>query len=436
MINHDILAEQNVLGSIMLNQVLALSVLTKLKTFMFYEKEHRVCFEAIKVLYEKNHPFSAMDVSSYLSTKEPEWGALLDASDVIGMTFNCPSSSNILSYAQKVIVCWQKRRSIELLEVFSQKMIEGSPEENEALRTHLKEELEKLVEGNENEFVADDNLADDRIEYYERLHRGEVEAIQMSTGIKSIDKLTFGLHKQNLIVLAARPAMGKTALALTIARHVAKQGKKVAFICLEMSEEETMDRMIAQEALVDSFKMKAGSCSSEERARLREAAQNLKSVKFFIWKNTSNGVKTLKSQLKMMQLRKGVDFLVADHIGLFDSESGGQRQQVHEVGEITKQLKLIAVDLDIPVLALCQLSRAVESRPDKVPILSDLRDSGNIEEHANTVFMLMRPSYYADKDEGIDEKLAILYVRKQRSGMTGEIPLDYHGSYTLFTDRS
>ena len=257
----------------------------------------------------------------------------------------------------------------------------------------------------------------------------------LSTGFAGLDKITTGLHEDNLIILAARPAMGKTALALNIAKHVAVNENKPAVIfSLEMGAEDLIERMVASEGMVPAYHLKTGNLSTDEWGRLVQAQSNLYNAPIFVNDTAGIRISEIRSNArKLAQEMGGLGIIIIDYLQLITGSKGENRQQI--VSEISRELKILAKDLKVPVIALSQLSRAVEQRQEKRPMLSDLRESGSIEQDADIVAFLYREAYYQKEQADSQESNNVteLILEKNRHGSLGTVKLYFHKEYTKFS---
>lgn len=253
------------------------------------------------------------------------------------------------------------------------------------------------------------------------------EYLGIPTGYTGVDRVTTGLNRSDLLVLAARPGMGKTAFALNLAMNVARQGKKVAIFSLEMSNEQLVERLLSSEAFIPSDRMRKGQLTSDDWVNLAVASQAISKMPIYLDDTAGITIGDMKSKLRRL---RDVSFVVIDYLQLMQSGTRRSDNRVQEVSEMTRSLKIMAKEFSIPVLVLSQLSRGPESRTDKRPMLSDLRESGSIEQDADIVFFLYRDSYYNDECE--EPGIAECIVAKNRHGETGTIKLGWDGQYTKF----
>jgi replicative DNA helicase len=254
----------------------------------------------------------------------------------------------------------------------------------------------------------------------------------ISTGFRAMDHVLSGLHPSDLVIIAARPSMGKTALALNIAQNIAKKGKVVGIMSLEMSKEQLVERMFCSLLSVDSWKMRTGQLTDDDFGKIGSVMDEMNSMKIFIDDSIGNTISEVKSKARRLKIENGLDVLMIDYLQLMSGSTSSYGNRVQEISEISRALKALARDLRIPIVALSQLSRAVEMRPNKQPQLSDLRESGAIEQDADVVLMLYREDYY---EEDSDRKgITDLFIRKHRNGPIGHIELAFKKEQMKFLD--
>ena len=274
-------------------------------------------------------------------------------------------------------------------------------------------------------------ILNNRYEEFAAIH-ADPELVQrnmISTGYKSFDEKLGGFKRGDLIIVAARPSMGKTAIALNFAQNVAKKNRHVAIFSLEMSKEQLTDRLIAAAMAVDSWKLQKGKLTEDEFARMGDALETLSHSKIYLDDSPAGeGLTSIKSKARRLKMESGLDLIVIDYLQLMSN--GNSLNRVQEVSEISRGLKSLARELDVPVIALSQLSRQLESRPDKRPVMSDLRESGSIEQDADIIAMLYRDDYYNEFSEtpGVTNVL----IRKNRNGPIGQVDLKFEKSQQKF----
>ena len=283
----------------------------------------------------------------------------------------------------------------------------------------------------QNKLVPIREILNNRYEEFAAIH-ADPELVQrnmISTGYKSFDEKLGGFKRGDLIIVAARPSMGKTAIALNFAQNVAKKNRHVAIFSLEMSKEQLTDRLIAAAMAVDSWKLQKGKLTEDEFARMGDALETLSHSKIYLDDSPAGeGLTSIKSKARRLKMESGLDLIVIDYLQLMSN--GNSLNRVQEVSEISRGLKSLARELDVPVIALSQLSRQLESRPDKRPVMSDLRESGSIEQDADIIVMLYRDDYYNEFSEtpGVTNVL----IRKNRNGPIGQVDLKFEKSQQKF----
>jgi len=422
-------SEQALLGSIMLKPDAVGDVLDIIIPDSFYAEKHRTIFQGMVELFSKSEPIDLLS----LSTRLKEKGVLEKiggASYLSELVNTVPSASNIKHYAHIV----QRKAVMRDLIEASRTIGEMGYEENTDLN-ELLDQAEKRIFSVTNapighKFVSIRQTLGDVWERIDKLSHHENELRGVPTGFPDLDNLLAGLQKSDLVILAARPSMGKTAFALDIARQAALQFNiPVGLFSLEMSAQQLVDRMLASEARVDAWKIRTGKIrEDDEFSRIRDALDRLSKAPIFIDDTASNTVMTMRSVARRLKSEQGLGLLVVDYLQLM-APSRHYDSMVQQVTEISRALKGLARELDIPVLALSQLSRAVEQRQGR-PRLSDLRDSGSIEQDADVVMFIHRED--KQKPETGRPNIAEILIEKHRNGPTGKIELYFDDKKTTF----
>lgn len=420
---HDLEAEKSVLGALLLDKDSIVKVVEFLRPKHFYKEAHRLIFDAVLTLYEKREPADLITVPSQLKAinELENAGGVSYLTDLVN---SVPTVANVETYARII-----KDASIK------RSLISAAAEINELV--FKESELSDLLDRSEQLLysVSQDSVHQDFISIketleitFERLdelskNKGELRGVP--TGLKVLDRMTSGLQRENLIILAARPSVGKSSLAMNIAQYAATTKKNgIAVFSLEMSREMIVDRLISSQAGIDNWRISTGNLEPEDFERYGIAAGELAEAPIFIDDTPGLGVLEMRTKARRLMLEHKIDLIVVDYLQLMKATKAESR--VQEVSEISLGLKNLARELKVPVLALSQLSRAVEQRGgDKKPQLSDLRDSGSIEQDADLVMFLYRPN----EDDRSNLKLNLA---KHRNGPTGEIDLFFKGEYTKF----
>ncbi|MDR1002502.1 MAG: replicative DNA helicase [Oscillospiraceae bacterium] len=426
-------AEQAVLGSIIVNPNILNELLEAVRGEYFYNEQHREIFAAILRLFRVGEPIDIVTVINELASV----GVFSEESGkryIIAITNNTPNISNVEAYA-KIIKQKYEMRSLILA---SYDIIKDASDESNDPRAVIDRAEQRIYEISDNRNVQGLKIISEVLmtafDTLMEISSGNGdEHLGVSTGIKTLDNVIAGLNKSDLILLAARPGMGKTSFALNIARNVAvNSGRKVAFFSLEMTREQLALRMLSSESGVGGFKLREGKLNQEEWHDLINAAKVFNDAPIYLDETGNITVTEMKAKLRRLG---NVGLVVIDYLQLM--QSGKSVNRVQEVSEITRGLKIMAKELNVPVLCLSQLNRSTEQRHGHKPQLSDLRDSGSIEQDADIVLFLYRDSYYSDDGEGkpedIDKSKAICSVAKNRHGDTNEIPLHWSGETTRFT---
>lgn len=422
-------AEKCVLGCILLDNATLPAVTSILTAEDFYAEAHRAVFTAMIALHQAH---VVVDLLT-LTAKLEDTGTLDRAggrSAVAELTEFVPTASHVEEYAAIVYDKATKRRLIHLGSDIAALGFDA-----DADATALREKAEYLVMDlqKRRSRAQADTVGDVVDETYEQL----ADALESTsgaprfiyTGFGAVDGLLNGLEPTDLFILAARPAMGKTSLALSIALNVARAGKHVGVFSLEMGRHQLVNRLLSSLSGVDGWKLRAKKLNERELDAVRGAMSQVHGLPLYIVDTSSVTLSELRSRARKLQLERGLDFLVIDYVQLL-SAGDGRRGRTEEVSEISRGLKALAKELSVPILALSQLSRAVESRDNKVPNLSDLRESGSLEQDADLVAFIYRDDYYREISDRPGE--AELHVRKNRNGPTGKVLLAFDKATTTF----
>lgn len=420
-------AEQSVLGAILLDPSTLIQLLDVLKSSYFYLAQHRAIFTAMVRMFSASE---SIDFVTLLNALKAE-GVYDEAGGkayLLSLLQMVPSAANAMAYARIVEEKYYLRSLIRV----SRDIIDAAVQETDDVRAVVDMAEQRIYDIRQDKADAGlHHVKEVILETYDRLKKisgaDKKDFLGMSTGFLELDRYISGLNRSDLILLAARPAMGKSAFALNIAQNVARAGGRVAFFSLEMTREQNVSRMLSAQARIESNKLRTGELAADEWVRLAEAADTLsKSALYF---DDTSGITVPEIKARCRRLRD-LDLVVIDYLQLMSS---GRRidNRVQEVSEITRSLKIMAKDLDVPVLTLSQLSRGTESRQGHRPQLSDLRESGSIEQDADIVMFLYREDYYEQNEENHNQ--AICMVSKNRHGAVGDVPLHWDGAHTEFT---
>lgn len=430
---HDLLAEQAVLGSIFLDPDkihIASEYLTK---DSFFKLSHGMLFNIMQELSDKGDPIDPVSIKSALDSSgqfELVGGMAFLASLINAV----PTSAHIEHYSKVVAEKSRARKVIEDLSQSISNVYDGKIDLNEIL-SQTEQNLSTISNEQKKGFRTIIDVIDSTQSILDERSQKVGDVTGTSTGFTDFDQITTGLHEDNLIIIAARPAMGKTAFALNIAQNVAKNSDKaVAIFSLEMGAESLVERMLSAEGLIPSYHVKTGNLSESEWRRMISAQERLARGKIFIDDTAGIRISEIRSKAKRLaQENGGLGLIVIDYLQLIEGRGRENRQQ--EVSEISRQLKIIAKELKVPVIALSQLSRRVDQRNDKRPILSDLRESGSIEQDADIVAFLYREAYYKRDEQEEPDNVTELILEKNRHGSLGTVQLYFLKEYAKFANK-
>jgi replicative DNA helicase len=424
-------AEQTVLGAIMLENTALYKTVEILKSEDFYRGSHRKIYRGMLELLEKNEPIDIITLSDHLRKKN-ELEEVGGASYLSSLVNSVPTTANVV-YHSKIITSQAIMRSLitAATDIIS-KVYEGQSDADEMLdfaeKTIFAISEKKLSAS----FTPLNTLIKDSFEHIEQLYDRRHIISGIPSGFKDLDELTTGFQEGDLIIIGGRPSMGKTALSLNIAQYSAKESKKpVAIFSLEMSKRQLAMRMLCSEANVDSNSIRKGIIKKSDWHKLTSAASNLGDAPIYIDDSSDITALEMRAKARRLKLEHGLGLVIVDYLQLMRGRSGAERRE-QEISEISRSLKSLARELSVPVIALSQLNRAVESRkPKPIPNLSDLRESGAIEQDADLILFLFREEVYNKEAE---KGKAELFIAKQRNGPTGEINLSFISSSTKFAN--
>ncbi|MGA3118265.1 MAG: replicative DNA helicase [Syntrophobacteraceae bacterium] len=424
-------AEQSLLGGIMVDSSGLPSALEVLKGDEFYKESHRIIFTVIQDLFERNEPVDILTVTNLLDERK-QLESVGGVSYIAALTDAMPTSSNVAAYAKIINEKAVLRKLIQSANEIISFAYGGGKSSEEVLDT-AEAAIFRIAERKiRNSYFPLKEVIKKNIETIERYQEYRESVTGVPSGYKDLDKLTAGFQKSDLIIIAARPSMGKTALGLCIARNAAKEsGIPVGFFSLEMSKEQLAMRLLCSEARVDSHKIRSGFLSRQECGKLLQAAGLFMDVPIYIDDTPAISPLELRAKARRIMADQGLGLVVVDYLQLMRGRDTVERRE-QEISEISRSLKGLAKELDIPVIAIAQLNRKVEERTDKRPLLSDLRESGAIEQDADVIAFIYRDEVYAKqacKEPGVAE----IIIGKQRNGPSGEtVKLAYISTYTRF----
>lgn len=426
---HDDAAELAVLGAMFLDREAASLALEMLTGEDFYRPDHRQVFEAAEELYHSGVPIDMITVKNKLEEKQvfEQIGGLPFLANI---STSVGSSANMRHYAAIVEEKSVLRRLIRTANNISQMSYEGKTDVNAIMDTAEKGIFDIMQNRHSDQFHHIRDIAVDSIERIEDIYRSKGKLTGVPTGFVDFDQKTAGLQKSDLILLAARPSMGKTAFALNIIQNAAiRSNVPTAVFSLEMSREQLVNRMLCSEAMLDAQRLRTGELTDSDWADLIQAMGPLSQAPIYIDDTPGVTPMEVRSKCRRLKVEKGLGLIVIDYLQLMSGNSRNDSRQ-QEISEISRSLKAIAREMEAPVIALSQLSRACEQRADHRPMLSDLRESGAIEQDADVVAFLYRDEYYFPDTEKKNQ--AELIIAKQRNGPTGTVDLTWMGQYTKF----
>lgn len=426
-------AETTVLGSILIDAEAMIDVRRLLKPEDFYDATHRAIYSAMTALYDAREPIDFVTVSEALRGNDRIEG-LGGAAFLAELTQSVPTSSHAMSYAQIVREKSLRRQLERLAHRLAATAHDGKGSAAELLEQTEREFLQLSQSSASKEPISLADMRSERFDRYAALYEADDPSLLMGTrtGFKELDDLLTAMAPGHLIVLAGRPSMGKTALALDIARDVGlEQGKNVAIFSLEMTKEEIFDRIFGSLTGIQPWKLTKGLLTEEQFLDMGPSFDRLDGQRIFIDDDPDRTLVTIRSKARRLQLQHPLDLVVIDYLQLIQvNDRPANENQTQKLTFISESMKQLARELHCPVLALSQLNRETERRPDKRPQLSDLRDSGSIEQDADRVLMIYRDSYY--NEDTAEPELTDLFVRKNRHGPIGQVQLRFDAHTTSF----
>lgn len=424
-------SERALLGAIMMKPDSMHDIIDIAHAEDFYTEKHRLIFEAILVLFNKAEPIDFLSVSSKLKSEKQleRVGGSRYITELVNTT---PAATNVTYYAELVRRAAVLRRLIDAGTHISDLGFDGGGELDELLDKAEKRVFDVTNISGSRKFIDIKNLTFETLERIDNLHKSDGQMRGVPTGFRDLDNLLSGFQKSDLIILAARPSMGKTSFALDIARKAAvEHSVPVGIFSLEMSSQQIVDRLLSAEAQVDAWKLRTGKLSTDEEfEKIHNALDRLSNSPIYIDDQPAANIITMRSVARRLKREKGLGLLIVDYLQLMSpTQSRGSDSMVQQVTEISRSLKALARELDVPVLALSQLSRAIEQRRGK-PRLSDLRDSGSIEQDADVVMFIHREDRMQEDAE--KNNIAEILVEKHRNGPIGKIDLYFDEKKTTF----
>ena len=428
---HSIEAEQSVLGSMIMDHDAVIVASEILITSDFYRPDHGQIFAAIMELYTTGNPIDLITIQDRLVQNGvlEQVGGL---SYLVELANSVPTSAHIKQYAKIVQEKATLRKLIKVSTDISAKSYEGDEPLDNIMNFAEKSIFDVLQNKKTDDFTGIDEIVLTSIEKIEEAHKSKGGITGIETGFIDLDQRTAGLQPSDLILVAARPSMGKTAFSLNIIQTAGIKNKKsVAVFSLEMSKDQLVSRMLCAEAMVDSQKARTGMLEKDDWDRIAQSIPNITNSHIFIDDTPGINVMDMRAKCRRLKMEKGLDLIMIDYLQLMSGVGDGSSRQ-QEISDISRSLKALAREMNAPVIALSQLSRACEQRQDHRPMLSDLRESGAIEQDADVVMFLYRDEYYhPDTDK---KNVGEVIIAKQRNGPTGTVELVWLGQYTKFVN--
>lgn len=423
-------AEESLLGALLLDKNAVIKVLDTLHPEDFYQPAYSIIFSKVVELFEKRIPTDLVTLTEQLK-KSKQLEEVGGATFVSSIVNRVPAAMHVEHYANIVKQKATLRRLIGAADKISQIAYDEERDVEDTL-----DESEQLVfeisqKNLRSDFSDIRSVLHETLDRIDELEKNKGTVTGVPTGYVDLDKILGGLQRSDLLILAARPAMGKTSLTLNIAQNAAKNTASVGIFSLEMSKQQLVDRMLCAEARIDLRKMRTGYITREDYARLSDAMGVLGDAKIFIDDTPAISVLEMRTKCRRLQADKGLDLVIVDYLQLMSGRKWSSDNRVQEISEISRSLKALARELNIPVIACSQLSRAVESRNPKIPQLSDLRESGSIEQDADIVMFIYRDDYY-NPETSDRPNTADVIIGKHRNGPTGSVHLYFQKELTRF----
>lgn len=429
---HNLEAEKSVIGSMFMDREAALTVSEMLTADDFYQKQYGIIFESMVELYNENKPIDLVTLQDKLNEKDlpPEYSGVEFIRELV---IAVPTSANVKHYAQIVKEKAVLRKLIKITESIANECYLGK-DNLETILEQTEKQIFNIVQSRGNsDYVDIKDVVLQSLESIEVVAKNKGSVTGISTGFIDLDYKTSGMQPSDFILIAARPSMGKTAFVLNLAEHMAvKQKVTTAIFSLEMSKDQLVKRMLAMNSRVDSQLIRTGNLKDDDWVKLIEGAREIGESKLILDDTPSISIAELRSKCRKYKLEHNLGIIMIDYLQLMSGGGKKSESRQQEISDISRSLKALARELNVPVIALSQLSRAVEQRPDKRPMLSDLRESGAIEQDADVVMFVYRDDYYNKDSE--DKGVAEIIIGKQRNGPTGTVKLKWQAELTRFAN--
>lgn len=425
-------AEISVLGACLLDKDVVGKVADRLKPEDFYDEHHGLIYAAIAELYDNHRPIDVVTVTDVLGVKG-QLEKIGGVSKVAALTGGTPSPAHAVQYAEIIANNATLRRLIAAASSIGELALKNNIKLDETLDKAEQMLFNVSRKHMGSNFVEVKDVLTEAFERIDSLHENRGSLRGIPTGFRDLDRLLSGLQKSDLVIVAARPSIGKTSFVLNMALNAAlHQHYHVGIFSLEMSNDQLVDRLLSSQSGIDSWKLRTGNLAKDDFELLSEAMGELSQAQIHIDDAAFVNVMEIRTKARRLKSEKGLDLLVIDHIQLMEGTAGYQENRVQEMSLISRSLKALAKELEIPVIAVSQLSRQVEQRPRKIPQLSDLRESGSIEQDADVVMFLYRDDYYNPDTER--KNIADVLIAKHRNGPVGRVELYFDAQRMTFRD--
>ena len=427
----DIEAEQAVIGSMLTDSDAVYSAIESLKPEDFYREDNKLIYEAILNVYSKAEPIDIITLKAELASMG-KLDAVGGLEYIAELPDKVPTTANVDRYIKIVEEKSMLRNLIKTANEIISMGYDQTEDVSDVMDVAEQKIFDVMQKKNSTGYTSIKDVLVESFTKLEELYNQKQHVTGVPTGFIDLDKMTAGLHGSELILIAARPAMGKSAFALNIGAYAATRANiPVAIFSLEMSKDQVGNRILCSEALVDSNSVRTGELTDEDLAKLAETSGELSQAPIYIDDTAGMKIVDLRAKCRKLKLEKNIGLVIVDYLQLIQG-SGKATGREQEIAEISRSLKILAKEINVPVIALSQLSRAVEARPDHRPMLSDLRESGSIEQDADIVMFLYRDDYYNEDSE--KKNIAEVIIAKQRAGSTGTVELAWLGNYTKFAN--
>ena len=428
----DIEAEQAVIGSMLTDQDAVSSAIETLKPEDFYREDNKIIYEAILNIYNRAEPIDIITLKAELSSMN-KLEAVGGLEYIAVLPDKVPTTANVDRYIKIVEEKAMLRNLIKTANEILNMGYEPTEEPERVMDLAEKKIFDVMQKKSQKGYTPIKDVLVESFAKLEELYNQKQHVTGVPTGFIDLDRMTAGLHGSEFILIAARPAMGKSAFALNIGAYAATRANiPVAIFSLEMAKDQVANRILCSEALVDSNAVRTGELTDEDLSKLAETSGELSQAQIFIDDTAGISVMEIRAKCRKLKLEKNIGVVVIDYLQLVQGSNKRNSSREQEISEISRSLKILAKEIEVPVIALSQLSRAVEARPDHRPMLSDLRESGSIEQDADIVMFLYRDDYYNEDSEKKNQ--AEVIIAKQRAGSTGTVDLAWLGQYTKFAN--